>query len=106
MEKGCEGALKKEDNDDGSPPGKREDPERTPLCETLPWTWPGPPETLPPTDLACGPLLSPALSRKEGLQDPPLMLLVVPSLMLSHVLALGLGICIGKRLATSSSSAL
>nr|XP_060635493.1 BCL2/adenovirus E1B 19 kDa protein-interacting protein 3-like [Anolis sagrei ordinatus] len=108
MERG-EGTTKgpsPKEEEDGSPPGQREDPERPPLCETLPWTWTGPPETLPTTDLACGPLLSPALTRKEGLQDPPLMLLVVPSLMLSHVLALGLGICIGKRLATSSSSAL
>ncbi|NWX13983.1 BNI3L protein, partial [Aegotheles bennettii] len=43
-----------------------------------------------------------AVGRKKGLFSSELLLLFIPSLLLSHLLTLGLGIYIGKRLAASS----
>ncbi|NXP51472.1 BNI3L protein, partial [Heliornis fulica] len=43
-----------------------------------------------------------AVGRKKRLFSSELLLLFIPSLLLSHVLTLGLGIYIGKRLAASS----
>lgn len=47
-----------------------------------------------------------AVLRKKGPFSSELLLLVIPSLLLSHVLTLGLGIYIGKRLAASSANPL
>ncbi|XP_065606324.1 BCL2/adenovirus E1B 19 kDa protein-interacting protein 3-like [Cyrtonyx montezumae] len=47
-----------------------------------------------------------AVVRKKGPFSSELLLLVIPSLLLSHVLTLGLGIYIGKRLAASSANPL
>ncbi|KAJ7327310.1 hypothetical protein JRQ81_017069 [Phrynocephalus forsythii] len=87
--------------------GQREDPEIPVQMGGLAWPWPSVPTKesacISPV-VTCPSLLSPALHRRRGLRDPQLLLLVIPSLLLSHVLALGLGICIGKRLATPSAS--
>ncbi|NXG76120.1 BNI3L protein, partial [Baryphthengus martii] len=47
-----------------------------------------------------------AVGRKKRLFSSELLLLFIPSLLLSHVLTLGLGIYIGKRLAASSANPL
>ncbi|XP_059577265.1 BCL2/adenovirus E1B 19 kDa protein-interacting protein 3-like [Alligator mississippiensis] len=47
-----------------------------------------------------------AAGSKRRLFGSELLLLFVPSLLLSHLLTLGLGICIGKRLAAASASPL
>ncbi|NXE84791.1 BNI3L protein, partial [Cochlearius cochlearius] len=47
-----------------------------------------------------------AVGRKKSLFSSELLLLLIPSLLLSHVLTLGLGIYIGKRLAASSANPL
>ncbi|KAM9580581.1 BCL2/adenovirus E1B 19 kDa protein-interacting protein 3-like isoform 1-T1 [Guaruba guarouba] len=47
-----------------------------------------------------------AVGRKKKLFSSELLLLFIPSLLLSHVLTLGLGIYIGKRLAASSANPL
>ncbi|XP_020650859.2 BCL2/adenovirus E1B 19 kDa protein-interacting protein 3 isoform X1 [Pogona vitticeps] len=93
--------------------GQREDLESPVQRGVLAWPWSSAPEHLSSKESACispvvtcPSLLSPALHRRRGLRDPQLLLLVIPSLLLSHVVALGLGICIGKRLATSSASSL
>ncbi|NXK52915.1 BNI3L protein, partial [Chauna torquata] len=72
------------------------------------------PEPLPAKDLAfvCPPqpvlwsLQGGAVGRKKRLFSSELLLLFIPSLLLSHVLTLGLGIYIGKRLAASSANPL
>ncbi|NXL93307.1 BNI3L protein, partial [Alectura lathami] len=46
------------------------------------------------------------VARKKRLFSSELLLLFIPSLLLSHVLTLGLGIYIGKRLAASSANPL
>ncbi|KAF1490008.1 BCL2/adenovirus E1B 19 kDa protein-interacting protein 3-like, partial [Megadyptes antipodes antipodes] len=47
-----------------------------------------------------------AVGRKKRLFSSEVLLLFIPSLLLSHVLTLGLGIYIGKRLAASSANPL
>ncbi|XP_069712835.1 BCL2/adenovirus E1B 19 kDa protein-interacting protein 3-like [Phaenicophaeus curvirostris] len=47
-----------------------------------------------------------AVERKKRLFSSELLLLFIPSLLLSHLLTLGLGIYIGKRLAASSANPL
>ncbi|NXA12235.1 BNI3L protein, partial [Sapayoa aenigma] len=47
-----------------------------------------------------------AVGRKKRLFSSELLLLFIPSLLLSHLLTLGLGIYIGKRLAASSANSL
>ncbi|NXN93777.1 BNI3L protein, partial [Rhinopomastus cyanomelas] len=47
-----------------------------------------------------------AVGRKKRLFSSELLLLFIPSLLLSHMLTLGLGIYIGKRLAASSANPL
>ncbi|NXH42583.1 BNI3L protein, partial [Dicaeum eximium] len=47
-----------------------------------------------------------AVGRKKRLFSSELLLLFIPSLLLSHLLTLGLGIYIGKRLAASSANPL
>ncbi|NXW53773.1 BNI3L protein, partial [Eurystomus gularis] len=47
-----------------------------------------------------------AVRRKKRLFSSELLLLFIPSLLLSHVLTLGLGIYIGKRLVASSANPL
>ncbi|XP_068535538.1 BCL2/adenovirus E1B 19 kDa protein-interacting protein 3-like isoform X2 [Anas acuta] len=72
------------------------------------------PEQLPARDFAfvCSPqpvlwsLPGGAVGRKKRLFSSELLLLFIPSLLLSHVLTLGLGIYIGKRLAASSANPL
>ncbi|XP_035167348.1 BCL2/adenovirus E1B 19 kDa protein-interacting protein 3-like, partial [Oxyura jamaicensis] len=72
------------------------------------------PEHLPAKDFAfvCSPqpvlwsLPGGAVGRKKRLFSSELLLLFIPSLLLSHVLTLGLGIYIGKRLAASSANPL
>ncbi|XP_042322913.1 uncharacterized protein LOC121930524 isoform X2 [Sceloporus undulatus] len=88
----------------GAPPERRKTREAA-HCATLDWPWPSPPEPrLPPRSCpAWDPRPAPPARPKRGLRDPQVLLLVGPSLLLSHVLALGLGICLGKRLAASSS---
>ncbi|NWX10525.1 BNI3L protein, partial [Caloenas nicobarica] len=46
------------------------------------------------------------VGRKKRLFSSELLLLFIPSLLLSHLLTLGLGIYIGKRLAASSANPL
>ncbi|XP_015705684.1 uncharacterized protein LOC107306836 isoform X3 [Coturnix japonica] len=47
-----------------------------------------------------------AVLRRKGPFSSELLLLVIPPLLLSHVLTLGLGIYIGKRLAAASANPL
>ncbi|XP_019412067.1 PREDICTED: BCL2/adenovirus E1B 19 kDa protein-interacting protein 3-like [Crocodylus porosus] len=47
-----------------------------------------------------------AAGSKRQLFGSELLLLFIPPLLLSHLLTLGLGICIGKRLAAASASPL
>ncbi|NXD71589.1 BNI3L protein, partial [Eolophus roseicapillus] len=84
------------------------------LPASLNWACTHHPRHLPPKEFAfvCSPqpvlwsLQGGAVGRKKKLFSSELLLLVIPSLLLSHVLTLGLGIYIGKRLAASSANPL
>ncbi|NWR64195.1 BNI3L protein, partial [Bucorvus abyssinicus] len=84
------------------------------LPASLSWACAHRPLHLSPKDFAfvCSPqpvrwsLQGGAVGRKKRLFSSELLLLFIPSLLLSHVLTLGLGIYIGKRLAASSANPL
>ncbi|XP_050752248.1 BCL2/adenovirus E1B 19 kDa protein-interacting protein 3-like [Gymnogyps californianus] len=84
------------------------------LPASLGWACARHPQHLSPTEFAfvCSPqpvlwsLQGGAVGRKKRLFSSELLLLFIPSLLLSHVLTLGLGIYIGKRLAASSANPL
>ncbi|XP_063066912.1 BCL2/adenovirus E1B 19 kDa protein-interacting protein 3 [Engraulis encrasicolus] len=78
------------------------------------WDWSSRPEYLPPKEFVfhhpkqSGTALSVRKSEvmKRGLFSSDMLLLLLPSLLASHALTLGLGIYIGKRLASSSTNTL
>ncbi|NXY04447.1 BNI3L protein, partial [Pteruthius melanotis] len=84
------------------------------LTASLGWACTRCPRYLSPKEYAfvCSPqpvlwsLQGGAVGRKKRLFSSELLLLFIPSLLLSHLLTLGLGIYIGKRLAASSASPL
>ncbi|XP_039579580.1 BCL2/adenovirus E1B 19 kDa protein-interacting protein 3-like isoform X1 [Passer montanus] len=84
------------------------------LRASLGWACTHCPRYLSPEEFAfvCSPqpvlwsLQGGAVGRKKRLFSSELLLLFIPSLLLSHLLTLGLGIYIGKRLAASSASPL
>ncbi|XP_075355460.1 BCL2/adenovirus E1B 19 kDa protein-interacting protein 3-like isoform X1 [Mycteria americana] len=84
------------------------------LPASLGWACACRPQRLSPKEFAfvCSPqpvlwsLQGGAVGRKKRLFSSELLLLFIPSLLLSHVLTLGLGIYIGKRLAASSANPL
>ncbi|NXW47329.1 BNI3L protein, partial [Nyctiprogne leucopyga] len=84
------------------------------LPASLGWACTRRPQQLSPKEFAfvCSPqpvlwsLQGGAVGRKKRLFSSELLLLFIPSLLLSHVLTLGLGIYIGKRLAASSANPL
>ncbi|NXD87735.1 BNI3L protein, partial [Halcyon senegalensis] len=101
------------------PPRQRDVPEKAkrrerPLPASLGWGCARQPKHLAPKEFAfvCSPqpvtwsLQGGAVGRKKRLFSSELLLLFIPSLLLSHVLTLGLGIYIGKRLAASSANPL
>ncbi|NWX47242.1 BNI3L protein, partial [Steatornis caripensis] len=100
-------------------PWQRDVPEGTERREhrlpgSLGWACPRRPQHLSPKEFAfvCSPqpvlwgLQGSAVGRKKRLFSSELLLLFIPSLLLSHLLTLGLGIYIGKRLAASSANPL
>ncbi|XP_042663927.1 BCL2/adenovirus E1B 19 kDa protein-interacting protein 3-like isoform X2 [Tyto alba] len=84
------------------------------LPTSLGWACARRPQHLSPKEFAfvCSPqpvlwsLQGGTVGRKKRLFSSELLLLFIPSLLLSHVLTLGLGIYIGKRLAASSANPL
>ncbi|XP_062349258.1 BCL2/adenovirus E1B 19 kDa protein-interacting protein 3-like isoform X2 [Cinclus cinclus] len=84
------------------------------LTASLGWACTRCPRYLSPKEFAfvCSPqpvlwsLQEGAVGRKKRLFSSELLLLFIPSLLLSHLLTLGLGIYIGKRLAASSANPL
>ncbi|NXL66858.1 BNI3L protein, partial [Chordeiles acutipennis] len=84
------------------------------LPASLGWACARRPQHLSPKEFAfvCSPqpvlwsLQGGAVGRKKRLFSSELLLLFIPSLLLSHMLTLGLGIYIGKRLAASSANPL
>ncbi|XP_054021846.1 BCL2/adenovirus E1B 19 kDa protein-interacting protein 3-like [Dryobates pubescens] len=84
------------------------------LLASLGWACARHPQRLSPKEFAfvCPPqpvlwnLQGGVVGRKKRLFSSELLLLFIPSLLLSHLLTLGLGIYIGKRLAASSANPL
>lgn len=84
------------------------------LLASLGWACTRHPQRLSPKEFAfvCPPqpvlwnLQGDVVGRKKRLFNSELLLLFIPSLLLSHLLTLGLGIYIGKRLAASSANPL
>ncbi|XP_041095272.1 BCL2/adenovirus E1B 19 kDa protein-interacting protein 3 [Polyodon spathula] len=77
------------------------------------WDWSSRPENLPPKEfLFQHPKQTGSLSvrkarvMKKGILSSEFLVIFIPSIVVSHLLTLGLGIYIGKRLAASSASTL
>lgn len=78
------------------------------------WDWSSRPENIPPAKellLLRHPKRAPTLSmrntsvmKKGGIFSAEFLKVFLPSLLLSHLLAIGLGIYIGRRLTTSTST--
>ncbi|XP_062858963.1 BCL2/adenovirus E1B 19 kDa protein-interacting protein 3 [Trichomycterus rosablanca] len=76
------------------------------------WDWSSRPENMPPKEfLLKQPKRSSTLSirntsvmKKGGIFSAEFLKVILPSLIISHILAVGLGVYIGKRITTSSST--
>ncbi|XP_060796234.1 BCL2/adenovirus E1B 19 kDa protein-interacting protein 3 [Neoarius graeffei] len=74
------------------------------------WDWSSRPENTPPKEFLLKQKCSSSLSirktramKKGGIFSAEFLKLFIPSLIVSHILAVGLGVYIGRRLTTSSS---
>ncbi|XP_037121597.1 BCL2/adenovirus E1B 19 kDa protein-interacting protein 3 [Syngnathus acus] len=77
------------------------------------WDWSSRPENMPPKDFVFQHPKQHSLSahktevmKKRGIFSSDVLFVLIPSLLASHLLTLGIGIYIGKRLATSTTSTL
>ncbi|XP_022355179.1 BCL2/adenovirus E1B 19 kDa protein-interacting protein 3 [Enhydra lutris kenyoni] len=76
------------------------------------WDWSSRPENIPPKELlfkhpkrtATLSMRNTSVMKKGGIFSAEFLKVFLPSLLLSHLLAIGLGIYIGRRLTTSTST--
>ncbi|NWX28985.1 BNIP3 protein, partial [Notiomystis cincta] len=76
------------------------------------WDWSSRPENIPPKEFlfkhprrtATLSMRNTSVMKKGGIFSAEFLKVFLPSLLLSHLLAIGLGIYIGRRLTTTASS--